>query len=270
MLLTYFEPPINMLQAVVDAVSDALEIDADSAEALSSLGLAYVLAWRWEDAWTVLNAARERDPDLVLTELGFALYYSGLGDHDGVIRSVERANRIDPLNIELADWGQWALTMVGEVDAARAWTAEKIRQHPDVGIVFTGASIPASINGDHEEAIALGETGLEKDPGSAIAMITLAQIYGAAGQTEKVQPLLDRAEAIGGYMCPYETAVARLNLGQTDQVFALLDEAVAYRSNCLVFLRSDPRMEPVRDDPRYDRLLSRVGLDDTSVSGYRR
>ena len=270
MLMTYFEPPINMLQAVVDSVSDALAIDPDSAEAMSSLGMAYVLAWRWEDAWTLLNAARERDPGLALTELGFALYYSGLGDRDGVLRSLERANRIDPLNIELADWGQWALTMVGELDAARAWGEEKMRQHPEVGIVFTGAGITASIAGKHGEAIALAETGLAKDPGSPIAMITLAQIYGAAGETGKVQPLLEQAAAIGGYMCPYETAVAWLNLGETDRVFSLLEEAVAYRSNCLVFLRSDPRMAPLQSDPRYTTLLARVGLDDTAIAGYER
>jgi len=270
MLMTYFEPPINMLQAVVDSVSDALALDPGSAQALSSLGMAYVLAWRWQDAWTMLNAARQRDPDLALTELGFALYYSGLGDRDNVIRSVERANRIDPLNIELADWGQWALAMVGELEAARYWGEEKMRQHPNVGIVFTGSSVPASIAGDHETAITLAETGLAMDPESPIAMITLAQIYGAAGQVDKVQPLLDQAEAIGGYMCPYETAVAYLNLGAIDKVFELLDEALSYRSNCLIFLRNDPRMRPLESDPRYTMLLARVGLDDTAIASYNR
>lgn len=270
MLMTYFEPPINMLPAVVDSVTEALAIDPDSAEALSSLGLAYVLAWRWDDAWTILNEARSRDASLALTELGFALYYAGLGDRQGVTRSVAAANRLDPLNIELADWGQWALNMVGEAEAALRWGDEKIRQHPDVGLVYSGAGITASLAGEHERAIALGERGVELEPNAPIALITLAQLYGAAGQAEKVMPLLEQAEAIGGYMCPYETAVAWLTLGEFDRVFALLDDAVAYRSNCLVFLRSDPRMAPLKNDPRYTALLARVGLDDTAIAGYDR
>jgi hypothetical protein len=30
---------------------------------------------------------------------------------------------------------------------------------------------------------------------------------------------------------------------------ALLDEAVAKRSNCLIFLRNAPRLEPIRQHP---------------------
>ena len=50
----------------------------------------------------------------------------------------------------------------------------------------------------------------------------------------------------------------------------LLEEAVAKRSNCLVFLRNDPRLQPLRADARFDALLTRVGLDDTAVAAYRR
>lgn len=270
LLMTYFEPPINMLPEVVDSISKALALDPDSAEARSSLGLAYVHAWRWKDAWLMLNEAKKRDPDLALTELGFALYYSGLGDVEGVKRSLANANRLDPLNIELADWGQWALSMVGEVDAATAWAEEKMRQHPEVGVVFTGGGVVASLAGDHERAIELATKGARLDEDAPLALITLAQVYGAAGQRDKVVPLLEEAERSGEYMCPYESAVAYVGLGDTDRVFDLLDDAVEYRSNCLIFLRNDPRLEPIRHDPRYETLLTRVGLDDTALAGYER
>jgi hypothetical protein len=48
---------------------------------------------------------RRRDPTLAQTELGFALYYSGLGEADKVKRALAAANRLDPLNAEKADWG---------------------------------------------------------------------------------------------------------------------------------------------------------------------
>jgi len=270
LLMTYFEPPINMLPEVVDSISTALRLDPDSAEARSSLGLAYVHAWRWDDAWLMLNEAKKRDPNLALTEIGFALYYSGLGDTEGVRRSLAAANRLDPLNIEIADWGQWTLAMVGDVDEAISWAEEKMRQHPEVGVVYTGGAVAASLAGDHERAIELAIEGARLDENSPIALITLAQIYGAAGQTDKVLPLLEEAGRSGEYMCPYESAVTWLLLGDLEKVFDLLDDAVEYRSNCMIFLRGDPRLEPIRDDPRYDTLLARVGLDDTALAGYRR
>jgi hypothetical protein len=50
----------------------------------------------------------------------------------------------------------------------------------------------------------------------------------------------------------------------------LLDEAVAKRSNCLIFLRNDPRLAPVRQNPHFPLLLNRVGLDDLAVATYER
>ena len=265
----YFEPPSEMLQAVVDSLAEAQKVRPDSAEAWSSLGLTYVMAWRWKDAWAALNAARRRDPTLAQTELGFALYSTGLGEAEKVKQALAAANRLDPLNAEMADWGNWALFMVGESAAARAWIEQKVRQHPDIGLLYSGAGVGASIAGDHDRAVRLAERGAELD-GSPVSLIMLAQAYGYAGQKEKVVPLLDKAAREGTYACPYESAAAWLSLGDAGRAFALLDEAVAKRSNCLMFLRVDPRLKVLQGDPRYARLLLRVGLDDTAVAAYKR
>jgi hypothetical protein len=37
-----------------------------------------------------------------------------------------------------------------------------------------------------------------------------------------------------------------------------------------MFLRNDPRLEPIRQDPHYQVLLNRVGLDDLAVASYKR
>lgn len=102
----------------------------------------------------------------------------------------------------------------------------------------------------------------------------LAQAYGYAGQTDKVMPLLEEAESARIYMCPYESAVVYLTLGEKDKAVELLHDAVAKRSNCLIFLRNDPRMKALRDDPRYAaryaELLALVGLDDAALKTYKR
>ena len=270
MLMTYFEKPIDMLANTSAAVFDAIILEPESAEARSSLGLAYVFAWRWRDAWNVLSDARSRDPDLALTELGFALYYTGLGDVEGVRRSLAKANRLDPLNSELADWGNFAFAMVGDLDSAIEWSEEKMRLHPDIGIVFTGASTTASLTGQHDRAIALAEKGARLDSRTPFSLIFLAQAYGRSGQTDKIRPLLAEAAESSDYMCPYETATAYLLLGEVDHAFELMDDAVAFRSNCLIFTRYDPRLEPMRGDPRFTTLLAKVGLDDESVKAYPR
>lgn len=268
-LFAYFDAPVNMMQNVVDSLSAAQELRPDSAEAWSSLGLTYVMAWRWKDAWIALNKAKHRDATLAQTELGFALYYSGLGEAEKVKRALADADRLDPLNSEMADWGNWALFTVGESAAAREWVDAKMKQHPDIGMLASGAGVAAYIAGDYPRAVELAERGAKLD-GSPVALIMLAQAYGYAGQKEKVLPLLEKAASAGTYICPYESAAAYLSIGDTARALTLLDDAVAARSNCLIFLRNDPRLEPIRQDPHYQVLLSRVGLDDVAVASYKR
>jgi len=266
-LFGYFEPPINLLQTVVDSIAEAQELRPDSAEAWSSLGLTYVMAWRWRDAWIALNKAKRRDPTLAKTELGFALYYSGIGIPEKVKEHLANAERLDPLDAEVADWGNWALFMVGEKEASRAWIDKQMQRHPDIGMLISGGGVAAYIAGDNERAIQLLEHGAKLD-GSPVALIMLAQAYGYAGQKEKVLPLIHKAEAVGTYVCPYESAVAYLTLGDEKRAMSLFDDAVAARSNCLIFLRNDPRLTSLRKDPHFQVLLARVGLDDVAVASY--
>jgi tetratricopeptide (TPR) repeat protein len=266
-----------LLPIVEASLAAVLERDPDSAEALSSLGLTQVMAWQWRPGWQNLNRAKALDRSLAQTELGFALYYSAIGEKDKVKEALARASELDPLNTELADWGTWALFMVGEQEAARGWAEMQMRQHPDNGFVFCGAGIAAYLRGDEAGGVALLEKGVELSDRAPVALIMLAQGYGYAGQKDKVLPLLEEAERANIYMCPYETAAAYLSLGDEAskvKAMALLYEAVGKRSNCLIFLRNDPRMRVLREDPRhadrFEELLAHVGLDDATVKSYKR
>ena len=125
--------------------------------------------------------------------------------------------------------------------------------------------------------MALARKGAELTGRAPVSLIMLAQAHGYAGERDAVPPLLAEAERANIYMCPYETAVVHLSLGDEAgraRAMDLLFEAVKLRSNCLMFLRQDPRMRALREDPRhaarFQELLRLVGLDERSVSSYRR
>lgn len=267
-VMAYFERPVEVLPEVVTAVNAALSHQGDSAEALSSLGLAYAFAWRWEDAIRTLSAAKALNPRLAQTELGLAIYYSGIGDRKNVLNSITLADKLDPLNVEIADWGHWLLAMVGELEAAKHWSQEKTTLHPKVGMIFSGASMSASLRKEHSEAIRLAKQGILLDPESPYSYLALAQAYGYAGQQEKILDLLKQADQFDSYVCPYEKAINYILLNDIDQAFANLQDAIEARSNCLVFTRQDPRLAPIKEDPRYLILLKRIGLDDQSIVRY--
>jgi len=53
-------------------------------------------------------------------------------------------------------------------------------------------------------------------------------------------------------------------LGQLDEAFSWLDQAFTNRDGWLVGLSVEPGFDPLRDDPRYQQLLRRMGLSGQS------
>jgi TolB-like protein/Tfp pilus assembly protein PilF len=264
----YYETPKDALPRVVSALERAKALRPESAEPLSALALTYTMAWDWDQAWKYLTLAREKDPHLVTTEVAFALYYCAHGEPELVKQALAHGKENDPLNAELADWGDWALFMVGEPDAARDWVTGMMERHPTFGIMFAGAGVGASITGDYPRAVKLAEQGHLLD-NSPVVKVMLAQAYGYAGRTDEARALLHEAERAGVYTCPYESAAAYQAIGDADTSMAMLEKSYDKRSNCLIFLRGDPRFKPLREDPRYQQrfqaLLVRIGLDDDAV-----
>jgi DNA-binding winged helix-turn-helix (wHTH) protein/TolB-like protein len=270
-IYAYYETPKKVFDGVVEAFEAARKLRKEAAEPLAELGLTYAMAWKWTEAWKYLDAARQRSGKLATTELGFAIYYSGLNQPDLVKQSLQRAEVIDPLNVEIADWGNWALFLLGETAASREWGIRMMERHPTVGFIFTDAAIGAYMGKEFRRAIELANKGLALDEESPLAMIVAAQAFGQDGQTEKARPLLEEAASSKYYACPYESAVGYLGIGDARKAMELLEDAYNKWSNCLVFLRVDPRLEPIRQEPyrkAYLDLLARVGLDDEKFRSY--
>jgi len=49
-------------------------------------------------------------------------------------------------------------------------------------------------------------------------------------------------------------------LGDIDAAFELLDQAYADKANALVYLNVEPFFDPLRADPRYAKLIKKMGF----------
>jgi hypothetical protein len=57
-------------------------------------------------------------------------------------------------------------------------------------------------------------------------------------------------------------AAVHASLGDIDEAYRWLDIAVEEGASGLVMLRVHPRLDPIRNDPRYWPLVEKVGLGD--------
>jgi hypothetical protein len=85
-----------------------------------------------------------------------------------------------------------------------------------------------------------------------------------AGQRDSAQAelaLLLERERGGVYTPSYELAIVHSALGDTALALARLERAFDERSHSMAFLRVDPQLVGLRNEPRYRQLVSKVGLD---------
>jgi hypothetical protein len=65
---------------------------------------------------------------------------------------------------------------------------------------------------------------------------------------------------VSGDVFAWQFAVVHASMGAADEAFVALETALEERSDVLVYLRSDPHWDPIRQDGRFAGLLQRIGL----------
>jgi tetratricopeptide (TPR) repeat protein len=63
-----------------------------------------------------------------------------------------------------------------------------------------------------------------------------------------------------GHIPHYQLALAWTALGNLDGAFAALQQAAADRDPAIINIAVDPRLDPIRSDPRLTRLMDQMGL----------
>jgi tetratricopeptide (TPR) repeat protein len=116
--------------------------------------------------------------------------------------------------------------------------------------------------GRYDEAIDLVNHPPESDE-NPWSWARKADIYGRSGQTEEARRALAKVEQFSG-SDPGRLLVllvAYLGTDQKDRTIELLQKAYAEHSHVVTVIKVDPMYDPIRNDPRFQDLLRRVGLE---------
>src|SRR5882724_2277293 len=91
---------------------------------------------------------------------------------------------------------------------------------------------------------------------------SLGHVYAVSGRVREaensIRMLDDLAKTI--YVSPYQRAVIYAGLGKKDRALVFLEKAFGERSLTPNSLRFDPRLNELRDDPRFQDFMRRTGI----------
>ena len=93
-------------------------------------------------------------------------------------------------------------------------------------------------------------------------LAALGASYIASGDTAQGRNILSGLTAMSKrrYVCPYEMATAHAILGDKDEAIACLTVAYRERSTCIPDIKTDPRLDSLRTDTRFQALVRNVGF----------
>ena len=95
------------------------------------------------------------------------------------------------------------------------------------------------------------------------AQAALAHALAMGGRRDEALLLMERLTSMSGNrnISPYWLAIVNTALGEWDAALASLHQACENREAWLVWLKVEPRHDPLRNDARFNHLLRRIGLE---------
>ncbi len=245
-----------------------LEADPDSPDAwLIQHSLAFFYDWDWEGAERVRTLALqipvgEFDPDHLRS---FSLALLAHGRTEEALDLASRSRELDPLSIGLAMLEADYLVHADQLDAAVAVyerTIEVDPENPDAYFGLAEAFLRQRRFDEANEARRRAHDILGDYPiAELFATASGEEGYHKADEADVRRQLeFMEARAPWGYVSPLDFARVYAQLGDAAQAFTYLDEAFTQRSPGLALLTIDQAFYRVRNDPRFEEALRRVGF----------
>lgn len=243
-----------------EAAAHAVRADGLLAEAHAALGWQeFWFGWNWPEAEASLRRAIALDPNYANARRSLGHVLSNDERHSEALAEMARARELDPSSPLMHGLSaQTAYNARNFVLAERhARQAIAIDANFWGGYVNLGQAL-AGQNRFDEALIAIAEG--YRLAGNAKGLTRRAYVLGRMGRTADARQLLAELEQATRPVPPYEIAGVYAGLGDIERAFAWLEKAYTARDVNLVFLRVDPKMDPLRADPRLLALIDRCGF----------
>jgi eukaryotic-like serine/threonine-protein kinase len=245
------------------AAMTALEIVPDLGEAHTALAaVLWLHDWRWSEAQLEFKRSLELCPSYPTANHWYAEYVMTLGRPVDAIAKMKSSQDLDPLSLIISVAIGWAYYMARRYDDAMEQLLRTVELDPNYPVTYWILGLLYRITGRYESAITAGEKGVSLSGGSPLMRAALAHTYGKAGRRKDALQVLDDLTELAKhkYVAPQFFAGIHIGLGENDRAVECLEKSYQEHSHWLIYLHIDPSMDDLRNDPRFQDLLTRVGL----------
>ena len=245
------------------AALKAVELDDSLAEAHAALGFVLFYGdWDWLAAERELKRAIELKPSYATSHHWYAEYLSAMGRHDQAIAEIKRAEELDPLSPLLFAIGEEICTNARRYDEVIEEAKKALELDSNYALAHENLAGGLLGKGMNKEAAA---EYFEADRAWGITNSQeLALGYAFNGKRAKALEILKQLRESPRRPGLNSIFEARLCLGAAlcdkQEVLNWLEKAYEEHEVYAPFWNVHPAFDPIRSDPRFQRILRRMNF----------
>jgi serine/threonine protein kinase/Tfp pilus assembly protein PilF len=255
--------PTEVMPLAKAAARKALELDSSLAEAHASLAYANMhYDWNWTAAEAGYRRALELNPEYPTCYHWYALHLTALGRFEKGIAMMKKAVELDPLSLIINAVLAYVYYFARRADDAVEQASRALELDSRFSVAHFVLGLAYGQKGMLQNAVSEFELAIANWQGGAMGLGSLGHALAVLGQREKAMAIVEEMETAANqrYVSPFYLGMIHVGLGDHDRAFSCLEDALQQRSSCMMNLRVDPQLDPLRSDPRFERLLREVGL----------
>jgi TolB-like protein/DNA-binding winged helix-turn-helix (wHTH) protein/Flp pilus assembly protein TadD len=251
----------NLLKGRAAALK-ALELDSSLPEAHVTLArVTEAVDHDLAGAETEVNRAIVLNPSDARAHMIHAVLLEARGRTADAVAAAKSARDLDPFSAGNATLSGMFLFMAGSYDKTIEEEQAALQLDPQHERALYWLGYAYEQKGMYKNAIAEYEKGLAND-GHGIFLAALGRSQALAGDSSGAAEVKRKIEHFpaGELVWHYDAALFYTALGDNDRAFQLLERDLKEGGGWAVVLNVDPRLAPLRSDPRFRDLARRAGL----------
>jgi eukaryotic-like serine/threonine-protein kinase len=241
----------------------AIELDETLAEAHTSLGwVTFIYDWDWTGAEREFNRAIQLNPRYSTARQWHAWFLAAMGRFDESLAEGRTAIDLDPASVSIRRSLGWLQYYARQEEAALDNLRRALAMDPTAEETHRLLGLVYMEQGMHDEAAASFKEAMALSQNKAPALAGLGQVAARRGRLDEARGVLKELEhrAQSRYVSPVALTKLYAGVGDTNAAFDGLERAYRERRGWLAYLRIEPTLDPLRSDPRFQRLLERMRL----------